>query len=236
MGARFGQVSREVAGDRRSRIFARSIPRLGAAVAATVLAVSAIGRPSNVAARDAAGPTPAAEPPRYGEPFPFTPAQLWATLAKVIAMPDGYITPRQVENIFRLKLIRQRLRLGDHGDKVYGLTAPNDWYFDLEVDNPRTVGSGFTKQSGFTFSWSHYLRGEYIPNPSIPNNMCMGMGTVQDAIRQSGWKLYSPKEYPGFIPTDETFNKGRHSFIRVTYFSGCLQGLVMAREAVVVAP
>ena len=161
--------------------------------ALAVVLTSAQGAASRASAQAIAQPAE-----RFGPPYPFTGAQIWAMLTAVIDLPDSEVTPTKIASILGAPLDTNLTSTQPVSDGIssYILHAPRDWYFN--VNFYKTISTG-----AFQFSFNggdlqDVVNGTHI---NLPQAMCITRETVVTTMKTRGWQTVGP---PEAVPTGVT--------------------------------
>jgi hypothetical protein len=125
---------------------------------------------------------------RFGRPYPFTGAQIWAMLTKVINLPDSEVTPARIASIFGTAPNTNPTPTRSTSDNIrsYVVRAGRDWYFDVFL-------SIFPDTGAFQFSFDWGSVGDILLGEQnrLPKDLCITRETVETTMRASGWQALS---------------------------------------------
>jgi hypothetical protein len=154
----------------------------GASVSIVMIAMALIsGGATNVMAQPSVSQPVGPQPETLKPLYPFTPDELWARLLRIIALPDGEITPVAVDEALEVKLHLRNNTNIESAYVSYGAIAFKDGYFDVYLLGKKN------KRFSFSFSWGHDPRLPYSSIPEIPPDMCIPITSSDSVIRSAGW-------------------------------------------------
>ena len=151
---------------------------------------------------------------KYALPPPFTAQEFWAKVTMLLKQTNGYVTHKQFEKTFKVKM----KSIVHEDGRGYSLMAGTDWYMDVEIieTNDKYKGLGSLGPAGITSQLMMSWPGNPFDDSrgGSETRTCVRAVDAIKALTDSGWRLTGKAEYVHAIPRSamaDNFSLGKNS-------------------------
>jgi hypothetical protein len=162
-------------------------PQLLAGLISGYLALLPTSAPRAESTASSQAGAPAAD--QFAPPYPFTGAQIWEKLSKIVRAPNRDMSPATVDHVFDVHLIALPPTTGQHRpitSTTYKAIAGVDSYFDIVL----SVNTA-PPFSILSFGWNHFTEFMNYGRPMIPEKLCVRQEMIQQTLNNNGLSLAS---------------------------------------------